>query len=209
MFDGHHLCDISEVVLKPLEDSIYMKPMSMHFKHNGLNRRWDILEVHDSVAIIIYNTTRQVVVLVKQFRPAVYFNSIPKDQRHGKIDIQKYSLEKGLAIELCAGIVDKAISLEDIAKEEVLEECGYEAKSVERISSYRSNVGTAGSTQTLFYCEVTDEMKVHAGGGIGDESIEVVEMTVPEVKEYVKRCDIVSPPSLLYGLYWFLYNKIK
>lgn len=74
--------------------------------------------------------------------------------------------------------------------------------------SYRSGVGTSASVQTAYYCEVTDAMKVSHGGGTDDELIDVVEMTVPEVKDYVTQRNVVnSPPSFLFGIYWFLLNK--
>ena len=40
---------------------------------------------------------------------------------------------------MCAGIVDKHLSLEEIAKEEVLEECGYDVPllDLQKIASYR------------------------------------------------------------------------
>lgn len=40
---------------------------------------------------------------------------------------------------MCAGIIDKNKSIEEIAREEVLEECGYEVKvsNLEKILSYR------------------------------------------------------------------------
>lgn len=47
----------------------------------------------------------------------------------------------GVTYELCAGIVDKPdLSLEEIACQEVLEECGYEVpvSKLRRITSYRS-----------------------------------------------------------------------
>lgn len=47
----------------------------------------------------------------------------------------------GVTYELCAGLVDKAdLSLEEIARQEVLEECGYDvpASKLKRITSYRS-----------------------------------------------------------------------
>lgn len=47
---------------------------------------------------------------------------------------------KGITYELCAGIVDKPeLSLEEIACEEILEECGYEVPvtSLKKITSYR------------------------------------------------------------------------
>ena len=46
----------------------------------------------------------------------------------------------GVTYELCAGLVDKPdLSLEEIARQEVLEECGYDvpAAKLKRITSYR------------------------------------------------------------------------
>ncbi|GJQ85808.1 hypothetical protein Trydic_g20364 [Trypoxylus dichotomus] len=183
----------------------------MYYTQNGKEKSWDLLAIHDSVSIIIYNVTRNVLVLVKQFRPAVYLGSIPECDRKESIDTGKYPADLGITLELCAGIVDKDLSLEEIAAEEVLEECGYqiESSSLERVSSYRSGVGTTGSVQTSYYCEVTDEMKVAQGGGVDDEIIEVVEMTIPDVKAYISKEHILSPPSFLYNICWFLQNKLK
>lgn len=46
----------------------------------------------------------------------------------------------GVTYELCAGLVDKPnLSLEEIARQEVLEECGYDvpASKLKKITSYR------------------------------------------------------------------------
>ena len=45
----------------------------------------------------------------------------------------------GVTYELCAGIVDKDVSSAEIAKMEVLEECGYDVpvESLEVVSTYR------------------------------------------------------------------------
>lgn len=203
---------ISNVVVKPLEKSIYVQPLTMHYKQNGKDKRWDMLSAHDSVAVILYNITRNVLIFVKQFRPPVYLGSIPKeDCKDKEVDVKKYPAELGITLELCAGIVDKNLSLHEIAAEEILEECGYRVKAscLERVTSYRAGVGVMGSIQTLFYCEVTDDMKDNSGGGVDDEFIEIVEMSIPEVKKYMNQMHILSPSSLLFGVHWFLSNKIK
>lgn len=51
------------------EDSPYMKPFRFHYVQNGCEKNWDLLKVHDSVAIIILNKTRNTLVFVRQFRP--------------------------------------------------------------------------------------------------------------------------------------------
>lgn len=58
---------------------------------------------------------------------AIYFTSVPdQDKGNGQIDTLKYPPSLGITLEFCAGIVDKSKSLAETAKEEVLEECGYD-----------------------------------------------------------------------------------
>ncbi|KAH7637654.1 uridine diphosphate glucose pyrophosphatase-like [Dermatophagoides farinae] len=91
----------------------------------------------------------------------------------------------GYTIELCAGIIDKdGLSPREIAHEEVLEETGYNPPidALELITSCRTGVGSSGSLQHLFYCQVDDSMRVNSGGGIDDESIEVIELSIEAAK---------------------------
>jgi len=52
-------------------------------------------------------------------------------------------------------------------------------------------------------------MKVHDGGGLEDEGelIDVVEMTIPQMQEYITQDQVPSPGGFLYGMYWFLAHK--
>lgn len=116
-----------------------------------------------------------------------------------------------LAMELCAGIIDKDLPPIEIAREELIEECGYDIKSdrLEEVIRFRSGVGTTGSLQIMYYCEVTDDDKVKGGGGgVDDEIIDVGELTIDEVKDLVKQGTThTSPPAFLFGILWFLNNK--
>ncbi|KAJ2942156.1 hypothetical protein O0L34_g11071 [Tuta absoluta] len=208
--------DVKDVYFSPLKDSLYVRPFRFNYTQDGRQKNWDLLEVHDSVAILVFNVTRRKVIFVKQFRPAVYFNSIkPEDREADKIDTDKYPPSLGITLEMCAGIVDKNLSLEQIACEEVLEECGYkvEIKDLQRVLSYRSGVGVQGAEQTLYYVEVTDDMKSRTdGGGVDDEIIDVVEMSIPEVEKFLlgtppSAQPLASPPSCLFALMWFLRFK--
>ncbi|KAI5634731.1 uridine diphosphate glucose pyrophosphatase [Phthorimaea operculella] len=208
--------NVKDVYFSPLNDSTYVRPFRFNYTQDGRHKTWDLLEVHDSVAILVFNVTRRKVIFVKQFRPAVYFNSIkPEDREADKIDTDKYPASLGITLEMCAGIVDKNLSLEEIACEEVLEECGYKVqlKDLQRVLSYRSGVGVQGAEQTLYYVEVTDDMKSSTdGGGVDDEIIEVVEMSIPEVEKFLLETPpsaqpLASPPSCLFALMWFLRYK--
>ena len=122
--------NITGVSLVPLTTSRYLSPLRMEFRQAGRARKWDLMRCHDSVAIVIFNTTEQRFVLVRQFRPAVYISVAGK--RLGcelgpgsKVDTATVPPSVGFTLELCAGIVDKPrLSLVEVAREEV-EECGY------------------------------------------------------------------------------------
>lgn len=71
---------------------------------------------------------------------AIYYNCIhPDDRQESIIDVNKYPASLGIALEMCAGIIDKNKPVEEIAKEEVLEECGYDVplEKLHKITSYR------------------------------------------------------------------------
>lgn len=63
--------------------------------------------------------------------------------------------------------------------------------------------------QTLYYCEVADSDKETTGGGVDDEIIDVVELSIDECRKMVGLGAVNnSPPSCLLGICWFLANKL-
>lgn len=222
---------ISDVSLGPLESSAFVRPRRFHYKQDGVAKCWDLLLSRRTVAVVIYNKTRDRLVLVKQFRPAVY---VAEAIRQGQLqpsasgagssnppppatnDAEKVvdPKEDGVTLEICAGIVDREVSEREIAKTEVLEECGYDVplEGVVPVQSVLGGVGTSGERMFLYYAEVTDNMKVDgAGGGLAEEGelIEVAEVSVPEVKKLMKSSKVNIPTFTMYGLYWFLLNKTQ
>jgi UDP-sugar diphosphatase len=184
---------IENFMLHPLENPQFISTSLATFVHNGKARDWEIVQAHDSVAILLYHTQKEAFVLVKQFRPAVYLNN-----------------EEGMTVELCAGIVDKACSLVQIAKEEIEEECGYDVdvEKIEKITSFHTSVGFAGSKQTLYYAEVNDSMKISEGGGIEDEQIEVIYLPISESNAFIYDERIAKTPGIMFAFMWW-YDKIR
>ena len=173
--------------------SDYIKLNRVHYTQKGVTKVWDVANVHDSVAILLHEKVRNEFVLVKQVRPAVYLKN-----------------SDGFTYELCAGIVDKETSLEQIAKEEIYEECGYDVplESIERVTSFYTAVGFAGSVQTLYFAEVDESMRLNDGGGIEHEQIEVIYLPVSEAKAFIFDESKAKTPGLMFAFSWFLESKI-
>nr|XP_056707735.1 uridine diphosphate glucose pyrophosphatase NUDT14 [Euleptes europaea] len=208
------------LALGPCAASLYLQPLRLRYRQNGVSKIWDFMRTHDSVSILIFNTSRQCFVVVKQFRPAVYMSEMVQ---HFPQDFESNCPENwrplegrlpasvGVTYELCAGIVDKPeLSLEEIARQEVLEECGYDVPlaSLKRITSYRSGVGVTGSKQTLFYAEVTDEMKSGKGGGCPEEGelIEVVEIPLQDSMDFAFDETFPKTMGVMFCFMWFRSN---
>ncbi|WP_353661893.1 NUDIX domain-containing protein [Hydrogenimonas sp. SS33] len=183
---------IEKVRLEPLVDSRFVRPALVRYVQDGVEKSWEVIRAHDSVAVFLFHREKEAFLLVRQFRPAVYLQN-----------------GDGFTYELCAGIVDKALPLVQIAKEEIEEETGYgvDAAKIEKVTSFYTSVGFAGSKQTLFYAEVDERMRVGEGGGIDDESIEVVEVPLSKAREFMFDESIVKTPGLLFAFMWFFSTK--
>ena len=120
----------------------------------------------------------------------------------------------GIAYELCAGIVDKQMSLSQVAKEEVLEECGYDVpvENLRQVTSWRGEVGHASNCQTLFYAEVTDDM-LSPGAGGGNlhegEQIEILYLPVSDMLTFMYDEEKVKEASLMFAFLWWTENIQK
>lgn len=206
---------VSDMIITPCEKSKYIKPLRLHYKQNGLPKTWDVIKNHDSVCVLLFNRKREVFVFVKQFRPIIYMNRSETYEEDGvtKIDSSKFSGKLGVTTELCAGIVDKNLSLQEIVQEEILEECGYKIPldNIERVVSYRGGVSTTGACATLFYAEISDEMKVGQGGGVEEEGerIDLIEVPVSEAKALVMDESIPKPSGIMFAVFWFFDTKWK
>ena len=172
-----------------LLDPKFVHPIAISYEQEGEIKRWEAVVSHDAVSVLLYHKERDSFVLVKQFRPPV-LNANKKD---------------GFTYELCAGIIDKELSDKEIAREEVLEECGYDVplESIQKVTSYYTSVGISGVLQTLYYCEIDDSMMVNAGGGLAEENIEVIYLPTKEAKSFMFDESYQKTPGLMMAFYWF------
>ncbi len=66
---------IKNISFSPCENSSFVKTKRMHYTQKNISKAWDMVEVHDSVSILIYHKDKNAFVLVKQLRtsPKVRF----------------------------------------------------------------------------------------------------------------------------------------
>lgn len=201
--------NITDFKIVPLAKDA-LNTFTMHYTQDGKYKTWDLLVIDDTVVALIYNTTRNVLLFLKQFRPPVYYSSVPQEDRKDSIDTEKYPGQLGITVELCTKTVTNQNSILDDIKEQIRNTFGYSVASsqIQKIASYRSGVGTTGAKETAFYCEVTDDMKT--GDTVStDGIIEIAEMSPTDARKYVEQKYIRSPPNFLFAVHWFLYTKVN
>lgn len=179
----------------PLENPQFVRPVRVLYTQNGRELSWEAVKSHDSVAVLLHHREKEAFLLVKQFRAPVYMNHP----------------DHPFTYELCAGIVDKAVPLLQIAKEEIDEECGYDVPigKIEKITSFFTNVGISGGKQHLFYAEIDESMHSHDGGGIHTEEIILEWVPLTEANAFVFDESKAKTPGLMFAFYWFFENCIS
>jgi UDP-sugar diphosphatase len=180
--------------IKELKETKFIKPIEINYTQKGIKKRWEAVLSHDSVAILLYHKEKNAFVLVKQLRVTV----LNKNKKDGQM------------YELCAGIVDKNCSNAQIAKEEIFEECGYDVpvENLQKISSFYTSVGISGTHQTLYYAEIDESMKVHEGGGLEEEEIEVIYIALEDAKSFMFDERYQKTTGVSLAFYWFFDTQL-
>ena len=118
----------------------------------------------DAIAVLVYNSTRDTIVLVRQFRYPT-----KRDNCEGYI------------IEVPAGKIDPGETPIQAMLREVLEEVGYKIKMKNVIECMPAYTTAGYSTEKIYYflAKVTNEDKVTNGGGCDSESENIEVLEVP------------------------------
>ena len=190
--------DIKTLKQEEFKGSIYIKAKRYSYEKNGKKHTWDFIESLDSVSVLLYHKERQGFIFVRQFRVPLW----DYQMRH---NVKLPQGEMGYSVELCSGLVDKNLSVEDIAKEECLEELGYMPHFIEKIGEFYSGFGSGASKQSLFYAEVVESDKKGLGGGVDDEEIESVFVKVADFEDFCK--GVIHAASFEFAYLWFMKNK--
>ncbi|MCI6988300.1 MAG: NUDIX hydrolase, partial [Campylobacter sp.] len=74
-------------------------------------------------------------------------------------------------------------------------------------TSVYGGLGFAASKQSMFYGVINESMRVNSGGGVDDESIELVFLKRENVREFAFDESKVKAAGLLFALIWFFKGK--
>ncbi|ELP26591.1 GDP-mannose pyrophosphatase NudK [Pantoea eucalypti] len=141
-----------------------------NYTYDITDRRGEVIrhkrEVYDrgnGATILLYNREKNSVVLTRQFRIATYVNGN----------------DGGMLIEACAGLLDDD-SPEDCIRKEAIEETGYAVGEVEKIFTCYMSPGGVTELVHFFAAEYNESLRDNPGGGVEDESIDVLELSFPD-----------------------------
>jgi len=127
-----------------------------------------VFERGDSAAALVHVTDRDVVVLTEQFR----FPTFDKGP--------------GFILEAMAGSISEGEAPEDCIRREMLEEIGYDAKTLEKIAHFYVSPGGTSERIFLYYAPVTSADLVNPDAcGVADEHEDIRRVEVP-VKTFIE-----------------------
>lgn len=151
-------------------------------RRNGevIRHKREVYDRGNGATILLYNSTKKTVVLVRQFRVATWVN--------GNQD--------GMLIETCAGLLDND-EPEVCIRKEAIEETGYDVGEVRKIFELYMSPGGVTELIHFFIAEYHDSERASIGDGVEDEEIEVLELPFSRALEMVRSGEIRDGKTVL------------
>jgi nudix-type nucleoside diphosphatase (YffH/AdpP family) len=134
----------------------------------------------NGATILLYNLEARTVILTRQFRLPTYVNGN----------------SSGMLIEACAGLLD-ADNPQDAITREVREETGFEIHHVRKVMEAYMSPGSVTEILYFFVAEYSDSQRANAGGGVEEEDIEVLELSLDAALAKVASGDIRDGKTIM------------
>jgi len=115
----------------------------------------------NGATVLLYNRSKQTVILVSQFRMPTYLNGN----------------ETGMMIETCAGLLD-GDDPETCVIKEAEEESGFRVNHVEKVFEAYMSPGAVTEILHFYVAEYNDHDKIGEGGGLVSEQEDILVMEV-------------------------------
>ena len=178
------MVSIKNIKTEVLSDNWYTL-RKITFEHQMKNGEWvtQSREAYDrgnGAVILLYNPKQKTIVLTQQFRMPTFLNGNPS----------------GMMIEACAGLLDLD-NPEDCIKRETEEETGYKINKVKKVYEVYMSPGSVTEILYFFIAEYSKDLRVHQGGGVDNENIEVLEINFFDAIEMVKTGEIKDAKTIM------------
>lgn len=134
----------------------------------------------NGATILPFDLSRRTVILTRQFRLPTFVNGN----------------ESGMLIESCAGLLDKENPSQCITRE-LREETGFELQNVQKVMEAYMSPGSVTEIVYFFVAEYTPAQQASAGGGVEEEDIEVIELTIDEATAKVASGEIRDGKTIM------------
>jgi nudix-type nucleoside diphosphatase (YffH/AdpP family) len=134
----------------------------------------------NGATILPYDRSRRTVILTRQFRLPTFVNGN----------------SSGMLIETCAGLLDSENPWQCITRE-LREETGFEIHSVRKVMEAYMSPGSVTEILHFFVAEYTPAQRASAGGGVEEEDIEVLELTIEEAEAKIASGEIRDGKTIM------------
>ncbi|MGF0536545.1 NUDIX domain-containing protein [Agrobacterium sp. ES01] len=152
---------------------------------------WEVFDRGEAVALFLFNSQRQTVVLVRQFRVPAFLRG-----------------DHAFLLEVPAGALEKDEDPAQAICREALEETGYKVEAPTKLFSLYMSPGAVTEKVHFYSASVDDSAKVAAGGGLEDEheDLELCELPLDEALAMIESGTIVDGKTVVF-LQWAALNR--
>jgi len=142
-----------------------------------------------AVAVLLYLEDSQQLLLIRQFRYAVYATG-----------------DGGWIDEIVAGVIDPGENAETCARREALEETGFQVNKLEKIATVYSTPGITTEQIHVFMGYTNSQDQLHAGGGLEEEheDIQLLLLNRQEAWQALQEKRFKDAKTILALQYFFL-----
>lgn len=138
------------------------------FDYQRKNGTWETQsrEAYDrgnGATILLHNPAADTIILTRQFRLPTFVNGNPT----------------GMLIEACAGLLDDEHP-DDAIRRETEEETGYRLTAVQKVMEAYMSPGSVTERLFFYLAEYSSATEQRGGGGIEEEEIEVLELSLTQ-----------------------------
>jgi GDP-mannose pyrophosphatase NudK len=134
----------------------------------------------NGATILPYDPSRGTVILTRQFRLPTFVNGNAS----------------GMLIETCAGLLDSENPWQCITRE-LREETGFELHNVRKVMEAYMSPGSVTEILHFFVAEYTPAQRASMGGGVEEEDIEVLELTIDEAAARIASGEIRDGKTIM------------